>query len=163
MANGAVIPKRLSVSPADATKAPIAMRMVAGTRLWSSPASKARTAPGSDATKLTVSAKGAIRRLNRNWSPDWPGSREYARTRRFGMNTYAENNAPKPRLRPPVTFRKGVRSRSVPGNRVATGCPVSGLSANGSASAVVAISPMDRTVAPTIPIAAIRGQRSFWK
>ena len=54
------------------------MRIVAGTRLWSRPANSARTAPGSEATKLTTIATGEIRRLNRNWSPGWSGSSEYA-------------------------------------------------------------------------------------
>ena len=57
-------------------KAPIAMRIVAGTRLWSFPARSARTAPGSETTKFTVIATGAISRLNRNWSPVWFGSSE---------------------------------------------------------------------------------------
>ena len=44
-------------------------------------------AAGSDATRLTRIATGAISRLNRNWSPGWFGSREYGSTRRLGMNT----------------------------------------------------------------------------
>ena len=51
--NHSVIPNRLSVSPRVATNAPMAIRIVAGTRLWSLPANSARTAPGSDATRLT--------------------------------------------------------------------------------------------------------------
>ncbi len=71
-----VTPKRDSVSPDEATNAPIAMRIVAGTRLWIFPLASARVAPGRDATRLTVIATGAIRRLNRNSSPFWFGSSE---------------------------------------------------------------------------------------
>src|SRR5438093_60813 len=85
-ANGPVTPKRLSVSPAEATNPPIAMSSVAGTRLCSRPRTSSRMAPGSDATKLTVSATGAMNRLNRKWSPGWLGSIEYGRTRLLGMN-----------------------------------------------------------------------------
>ena len=67
--------------------APTAIRSVAGTRLWILPAAVARIAPGSEAVRLTTIATGAISRLNRNWSPGWPGSSEYGSTRRFGMNT----------------------------------------------------------------------------
>ena len=67
--------------------APSAMRIVAGTREWSRPATSSRDACGSDATRLTTMATGAIRRLNRNWSPDWFGSSEYGSTRFLGMNT----------------------------------------------------------------------------
>ena len=56
--------------------APIAMRIVAGTRLWMRPAASARIAPGSDATRLTTIATGAMSRLNRNSSPGWFGSSE---------------------------------------------------------------------------------------
>jgi hypothetical protein len=76
MANGAVTPNRFRLSPAEATKAPIAMRIVAGTRLCSRPARSSRTASGREAKKFTVSATGAMRRLKRNWSPVWPGSSE---------------------------------------------------------------------------------------
>jgi hypothetical protein len=55
---------------------PAAMSSVAGTRLFRWPASNARTAPGSEAAKLTTMATGEMRRLNRNWSPGWVGSRE---------------------------------------------------------------------------------------
>ena len=65
----------------------MAIRSVAGTRQWMRPRARARTAPGSDATKFTAIATGAISRLNRKWSPGWFGSREYGSTRRFGMNT----------------------------------------------------------------------------
>ena len=64
------------MSPDEAMNAPIAMRIVAGTRLWSFPVRSARTAPGSEATKLTVIATGAISRLKRNSSPFWFGSSE---------------------------------------------------------------------------------------
>ena len=74
--NQSVMPNRVSVSPRVATKAPMAMRIVAGTRLWSFPATSARAAPGSDATRLTTIATGAMTRLNRNSSPGWFGSSE---------------------------------------------------------------------------------------
>ena len=67
--------------------APSAMRIVAGTRECSRPATSSRNALGSDATRLTTIATGAISRLNRNWSPGWFGSSEYGSTRRLGMNT----------------------------------------------------------------------------
>ena len=67
--------------------APTAIRIVAGTREWSRPAISSRSAPGSDATRLTGIATTAIDRLNRNWSPGWFGSSEYGSTRRLGMNT----------------------------------------------------------------------------
>ena len=54
MANGAVTPNRLRLSPAEATNAPMAMRIVAGTREWSLPDRRALTACGSEAMKLTV-------------------------------------------------------------------------------------------------------------
>ena len=56
--------------------APIAIRIVAGTRLWIRPVTIARIVPGRDATRLTVIATGAISRLNRNSSPGWFGSSE---------------------------------------------------------------------------------------
>ncbi len=55
-----VIPNRFSVSPVPATMAPIAMSNVAGTRLWSCPLNRLAIAPGSDTTKFTVIATGAI-------------------------------------------------------------------------------------------------------
>ena len=70
-----MIPKRSRVSPDEARNAPIAIRIVAGTRLWIFPVTIARTAPGSEAAKLTVIATGAMSRLNRNSSPFWFGSR----------------------------------------------------------------------------------------
>ena len=42
----------------------------------SGPVSSARAAPGSETTKLTRIATGAISRLNRKWSPGWFGSSE---------------------------------------------------------------------------------------
>ena len=74
--NHSVIPNRLSVSPRVAMKAPMAIRIVAGTRLWSFPANSARIAPGSDATRLTMIATSEMARLNRNSSPGWFGSSE---------------------------------------------------------------------------------------
>ncbi len=121
ISNGLVMPNRFSVSPAAATIAPSAMSSVAGTREWMLPRAIARVAAGSEATRLTAMATGEIRRLNRNWSPDCSGSREYPRTRRLGMNTYAENSAPRISAKAPVTFMNGVSSRSTGGNRVATG------------------------------------------
>ena len=96
------------------------MSRVAGTRLWIRPWEGA-TAPGSDATKFTAIANGAMNRLKRNWSPGWFGSSEYASTRRFGMNTYAENRAPRMSARPPVKFMNGVSSRRVPREEVGDG------------------------------------------
>ena len=64
------------------------MSRVAGTRLWSRPARSSRTAPGSEATKFTVIATGAMRRLNRNWSPALAGRRaSRPGSRRLGMKT----------------------------------------------------------------------------
>ena len=40
------------------------------------PTTSARNAPGSEATRLTTIANGAIKRLKRNWSPGWFGSSE---------------------------------------------------------------------------------------
>ena len=74
--NHSVIPNRFSVSPSVATNAPMAIRIVAGTRLCSLPATSARAAPGSDATMLTGIATTLMTRLNRNSSPGWFGSRE---------------------------------------------------------------------------------------
>ena len=85
--NSSVEPNRLRLSVRVGMNAPTAIRMVAGTRLWIVPFSSARTAPGSDATRLTRIATGAMHRLNRNSSPGWFGSSEYASTRFFGMNT----------------------------------------------------------------------------
>ncbi len=101
--------------------APIAMRIVAGTRLWMLPETSAFTAPGSEAMRFTTIATGAISRLNRNWSPGWLGSSEYGRTRRFGMNMYVLNTAPRISANAPVMFMNGVRSRSSGGSSVATG------------------------------------------
>ena len=56
--------------------APTAIRSVAGTRLWIRPDRSAAIAPGSEATKFTRIATGAIRRWKRNWSPGWFGSSE---------------------------------------------------------------------------------------
>ena len=44
--------------------------------LVSSLDASARTVPGSEATRFTRMATGAISRLNRKWSPGWPGSSE---------------------------------------------------------------------------------------
>ena len=74
--NSSVAPKRFSESVRVGMNAPIAMRIVAGTRLWMRPVASAATVPGSDATKLTGIATGAMSRLNRNWSPGWFGSSE---------------------------------------------------------------------------------------
>ena len=71
-----VEPNRFSESVRVGMNAPIAMRIVAGTRLWIRPGDERLAAPGSDATRLTVIATGAISRLNRNWSPGWFGSSE---------------------------------------------------------------------------------------
>ena len=71
--NHSVVPNRFRVSPSVAMNAPMAIRIVAGTRLWRRPANSARTAPGSDATRLTRIATGAMTRLNRNSSPGWFG------------------------------------------------------------------------------------------
>ena len=81
------MPNRLSESVSVGMNAPMAIRIVAGTRLWIRPGDEPATVPGSDATKLTAIATGAMSRLNRNWSPGWSGSSEYGRTRRLGMNT----------------------------------------------------------------------------
>jgi hypothetical protein len=64
--NSSVTPNRFSESVRVGMNAPIAMRIVAGTRLWIRPEINARTAPGSDATRLTMIANGAISRLKRN-------------------------------------------------------------------------------------------------
>ena len=74
-------------------------------------------------------ANGAINRLNRNSSPGWFGSSEYASTRRLGMNTYVEKTAPRISANAPVMFMNGVSRRSDGGNSVATGAPVAGSSA----------------------------------
>ncbi len=109
--------------------APIAMRIVAGTREWMVPVARARRVPGSEATRLTAIATGAMSRLNRNSSPGWLGSSEYGSTRFLGMNTYVEKTAPRMSANAPVMFMNGVSRRIVPGNRSPTGMPVAGSSA----------------------------------
>ena len=62
--NSSVEPARLSESVMVGKNAPIAMRIVAGTREWSRPASElARTRPGSEATRLTTIATGAMQQV----------------------------------------------------------------------------------------------------
>ena len=81
------MPKRLSESVMAGMNAPMAISIVAGTRLWIRPVKSARAVPGSEATRFTAIANGAMSRLNRNSSPGWFGSSEYGSTRRLGMNT----------------------------------------------------------------------------
>jgi hypothetical protein len=75
--NRSVVPNRLRLSVRVGMNAPTAMRIVAGTRLWMRPEMRERSAPGSDAAKLTRIATGAMSRLNRNSSPGWFGSSEW--------------------------------------------------------------------------------------
>ena len=70
------MPNRLSVSLRVAMNAPTAIRIVAGTRLWSRPASSARDRARQRGDEVDRIATGAISRLNRNWSPGWFGSSE---------------------------------------------------------------------------------------
>ena len=56
--------------------APMAMRIVAGHAAVDAARDERPGAPGSDATRLTTMATGAMSRLNRKWSPGWFGSSE---------------------------------------------------------------------------------------
>ena len=61
--NALVAPNRFNPLVMAGMRPPIAIRIVAGTRLLIEPSSSARTAPGSEATRLTTIATGAIRRF----------------------------------------------------------------------------------------------------
>jgi hypothetical protein len=82
-----VEPMRDRLSPLLTISPPSAIYSVAVTRLWMWPVKSATIAPGRDRTKFTGIATTAMIRLNRNWSPFWPGSSEYGRKRFLGMNT----------------------------------------------------------------------------
>ena len=79
--------------------------------------------------KFTVMASGAMIRLKRNESPDWPASSEYASTRRLGMNTYAEKIAPRISANEPVMFMNGVSRRRAGGMAAPVAAPVAGSTA----------------------------------
>ena len=159
-------PARLSESVIVGKNAPRAIRIVAGTREWRRPAASSRAAPGSDATRFTTIATGAMHRLNRNWSPGWLGSSEYGSSAALGHEHVGREHGAQEQRQRARDVHDRREQPQVAGHRVAdrlAGRRVDARSPGAGSGGVRTMSTIDRIVTPTTAPAANRGQLSFWK
>ena len=106
--------------------APMAMRIVAGTRLWIRPRTSARTAPGSDADEVDHDRDRRDEQVEQELVAGLVRVQRVRQDPPLRHEDVRAEDAPRTSANAPVMFRNGVSRRSCRGKRVATGTPVAG-------------------------------------
>ena len=159
-------PARLSESVIVGKNAPSAIRIVAGTREWRRPAASSRAAPGSDATRFTTIATGAMQQVEQELVARLVGVQRVRQHAALGHEHVGREHGAQEQRQRAGDVHDRREQPQVAGHRVAdrlAGRRVDGVARAPAAAASATISTIERIVTPTTAPAANRGQVSFWK